>query len=197
MTDQSKFTPIVLTDEQEEWFKKHFKHTKNEEIAKRFNISSRSVCRLAKKRGLEKSWQFIRKCQLEAASKAQASHRINGTYPPKGFRIPCDEKYLFKKGVKPIDRHGPKKEAERIAKGVATRREMFRLEKARALYGLPRETKLKVVRHPRKQTIMRYNLKKRGYIIEREGFVAYYNENTRRNLALEAKPKTGFTFIAI
>ena len=31
--NQSKFTPIVLTDKQEAWLSKHFKHTKNEDIA--------------------------------------------------------------------------------------------------------------------------------------------------------------------
>lgn len=176
---ENKFAPIVLTDKQLAWLDKHFKHTKNEDIARYLDISSRSVNRIAKRRGLKKSSQFIRKCQLAAADKANLSNRINGTYPPKGYKIPNSEKYHFRKGVKPIDRLGAKREAERVAKSVESRRKTFRLEKARALYGLPRETKLNVVRRPRKQTTMRYELKKRGYIIERGGFVAYYDKNTR------------------
>ena len=194
---ENKFAPIALTDKQLAWLDRHFKHTKNEDIARYLNISPRSVCRIAKKRGLKKSRQFVKKCQLEAAKKANLSHRVNGTYPPKGYRIPNAEKHYFRKGEKPVDRIGVKREAERIAKMVESRSKTFRLEKARALCGLPRETKLNVVRRPRKQIQMRHELKKRGYIIERGGFVAYYNENTRRHLAFEVKPMTGFTFKAI
>lgn len=195
--DRSKFTPIALTDKQLAWLDKHFKHTKNEEIAEYLNISPRSVGRIAKKRGLVKTKQFIHKCQLEAAAKAQVSHRVNGTYPPKGFKVPNREKYLFQKGVRSIDRIGAKREAERVAKVAESRRQTFKLEKARALYGLPRQTKLSVIRRPRKQILMRHELKKKGYIIERGGFIAYYDENTRRDMRLEAKPMTGFTFKAV
>ena len=194
---ENKFAPIVLSDKQLTWLDKHFKHTKNEDIARYLNISSRSVNRIAKKRGLKKSRQFVKKCQLAAAEKANLSNRMNGTYPPKGYNIPNAEKYHFRKGEKPVDRLGVKREAERIAKSAASRKETFRLEKARALFGLPRQTKLQVVRRPRKQIRMRHELKKRGYIIERGGFVAYYDKNTRRHLAFEEKPMTGFTFKAV
>lgn len=194
---KNRFAPIVLTDKQLKWLDKHFKHTKNDDIARYLGISPRSVYRIAKGRGLKKSCQFIRKCQLAAAEKANLSNRINGTYPPKGYKIPNSEKSRFRKGEKPVDRIGAKREAERIAKSAESRRKTFRLEKARALYGLPRETKLNVVKRPRKQIQMRYELKRRGYIIERGGFVAYYDENTRRHLAFEAKPMTGFTFKAV
>lgn len=195
--NQGQFKPIVLTDKQLAWLDKHFKHTKNDEIAEYLNISPRSVCRIAKKRGLTKSKQFIKKCQEECARKANLSNRINGTYPPKGYKIPGREKYWFQKGVRPVDRLGAKREAARVAKSAESRRKTFKLEKARALYGLPRETKLNVVKRPKKQISMRYELKKRGYKIERGGFIAYYDENTRRHLAFEAKPKTGFTFKAV
>ena len=38
---RGKFGAIILTDQEEAWLKKHFKHTKNEEIAERFGISMR------------------------------------------------------------------------------------------------------------------------------------------------------------
>ena len=194
---ENKFRKIVLTDRQLAWLDKHFKHTKNDDCAKHLDISPRSVTRIARERGLTKSPQFIRKCQAECARKANISHRINGTYPPKGYRVPGREKNYFQKGVKPVDMLGAKREAERVKKSAESRRETFKLEKARALYGLPRQTKLNVVKRPRKQTLIRYDLKKRGYIIERGGFVAYYDENTRRHMALESRPRTGFTFKAL
>lgn len=194
---ENKFKPIVLTDKQLAWLDKHFKHTKNADVAEKLGVSLRSVNRLAERRGLKKSKQFMTKCQENATAKAHESNLRNGTYPPKGYRIPNSEKGQFKKGEKPVDRIGAKREAERVAKSAESRRKTFRLEKARALYGLPRETKLNVVKRPRKQISMRYELKRRGYIIERGGFVAYYDENTRRHLAFEAKPMTGFTFKAV
>ena len=192
---RGKFGAIILTDQQEAWLQKHFKHTKNEEIAEKLGVSLRTVNRLAEKRGLTKSKQFIKKCLAETAAAANRSHRLNGTYPPKGYRIPNREKTQFQKGVKPIDRLGAKKDAERIAKSVASRKETFKLEKARALFGLPRQTKLNVVQRPRKQVSIRYYLRKLGYIVERGSNVAYYNNQTKRSPKLESEPRSGFSFI--
>lgn len=192
---RGKFGAIILTDEQEAWLQKHFKHTKNEDIAKKLGVSPRSVNRLAEKRGLTKSWQFMKKTQLDAAAAANKSNRINGTYPPKGYQIPNKEKGYFKKGEKPIDRLGAKREAERIAKCVQSRKETFKLEMARAIFGLPRQTKMKVVQRPRRQVWVRYYLRKLGYTVERGSNVAYYNSETKRSPKLESEPRSGFTFI--
>lgn len=192
---RGKYGAIILTDQQEAWLQKHFKHTKNEDIARRLGISVRSVSRLADKRGLTKSWQFLKKVQLKAADAANESNRINGTYPPKGYQIPNKEKGYFKKGEKPIDRIGAKREAERIARSAQSRKETFRLEKARALFGLPRQTKLKVVLRPRRQVGTRYYLRQRGYIVERGSNVAYYNSETNRSPKLETNPPAGFSFL--
>ena len=195
MIKRGKFGAIILTEKQDAWLIKHFKHTKNEDIAEKLGVSVRSVNRLAEKRNLTKSSQFIKKCLTETAAAANRSHRLNGTYPPKGYRIPNSEKTQFKKGEKPIDRIGAKKEKERIAKSTESRKKTFKLEKARALYGLPRQTKLQVVKRPKKQIYIRYYLRKKGYIVERGSNVAYYNSETQRCLKLESRPMTGFTFI--
>lgn len=192
---RGKYGAIILSEKQEAWLIKHFKHTKNEEIAEKLGVSLRSVNRLAERRGLTKSKQFMKKCQLETVAAANRSHRLNGTYPPKGHKIPNREATQFKQGVRPIDRLGAKREAERIAKCVESRKKTFKLEKARALYGLPRETKLNVVKRPVKQIYIRYYLRQRGYIVERGSNTAYYNSLTKRSLKLESRPITGFTFI--
>lgn len=194
-SSRGKFGAIILTDQQEAWLLKHFKHTKNEDIAKKLGVSPRSVNRLAEKRGLTKSRQFIRKTQLDAAAAANKSNRINGTYPPKGYQIPNKEKGYFKKGEKPIDRIGAKREAERIAKCVQSRKKTFKLERARALFGLPRQTKLKVVQRPRKQVWTRNYLRKRGYVVERGSNVAYYNSETKRSPDIESRSRSGFVFL--
>ena len=194
---RGKFGAIILTDQQEAWLQKHFKHTKNEDIAKKLGVSLRSVNRMAERRGLTKSRQFIKKCQIEAAAAANKSNRINGTYPPKGYQIPNKEKGYFKKGERPIDRLGAKRNAERIARCAQSRKETFRLEKARAIFGLPRQTKLNVVQRPRRQVRVRYYLRKLGYTVERGSNVAYYNSETQRSLRLESHPPAGFSFKSI
>ena len=57
------------------------------------------------------------------------------------------------------------------------------------LFGLPRETKLRVFKQPREWTAKRFYLRKLGYVIERGGLDAYYGETTRRSEALEARYK--------
>ena len=193
-----KTVKIVLTPEQESWLKNHFKHTKNDDIARRLGISVRSVNRIAGKLGLKKSRQFMQKTQQNAANKANESHRRNGTYPPKGYIIPRSEEFRFRKGERPIDRIGKEREAERIRKGVESRNKLRKLEKARALYGMPRQTKLNVVKRPRSQILLRHYLKKHcGYIVDHGGFVFYYTDETKRSAEIESRPRTGFTFLPL
>ena len=193
-----KTVKIVLTPDQEKYLKNHYKHTKNADLSDRLGISVRSVNRIAKSMGLEKSRQFIRKTQLEAANKANESHRKNGTYPPKGYIIPRSEEFWFKKGERPVDRIGKKRETERIRKSVESRNELRKLEKARTLYGLPRQTKLNVVKRPRSQIQLRYYLKRHcGYIADRGGFIFYYTDETKRSAEIESRPRTGFTFLPL
>ena len=130
----------------------------------------------------------MRQVLLETASKAnEANHERNF----EGIN-------LFKKGVKPIDflgEDGEKKRSDKIRESV---NKLRREEKARTLYGLPRKTKLKVVKKPDFQIRLRYYLKKkRGYIMSEDGFTFYYNEQTKRSPKIENKPRTGFTFLSM
>ena len=105
---------IILTPDQEKWLIAHFKHTKNEEIAKRLGVSETTVHRFARKLGLKKTARHMKATQRNAADKAQESHRRNGTYPPKGYIIPGSEEHRFKKGVTSYQRLGKRKERKRI-----------------------------------------------------------------------------------
>lgn len=177
-----------LSEQAQAWIIKHFKHTKNAEIAAKYGISETTLHRFARAHGLTKTPQFQRKC-LEATTKAAAlSHWRNGTYPPKGFQIPGAELHRFQKGVTPEQRLGRKGNEERIRKSAQSRRETWKLEHARALFGLPRETKLNVVRHPREHAVQRYALKKHGYVVDRGGYDCGYGPETRRSARLETRP---------
>ena len=117
-----KVYKITLTPEQETWLVRHFKHTRNAEAAVRLGISERSLTRIARRLGLEKSRQFMRKTQRNAADKAKESHLRNGTYPPKGYRIPRSEEFQFKAGVTPVERLGKRRERKRIERSAESLR---------------------------------------------------------------------------
>ena len=135
-----------LTDKQVAWFRRHFQNTKNAVLTEKLGISESGLHRLARQYGLKKTPRFMKKCQRATSEAAKASHLKNGTYPPKGYRIPRREEYQFRKGETPLQRLGKRKEKARIAKAAETRRKTYRLERARALFGLERKTKLHAVK---------------------------------------------------
>ncbi len=183
-----KTEKIVLTTKQERWLTNHFKHTKNSECAERLGISPRSVVRLARAMGLTKSRQFMAKCQHETAKAAKISHRRNGTYPPKGFRIPNSEVGQFKPGVSNLERIGAKREAERIRKSAESRRATIKRERSRIVWGFEQCTKLKLVSNPKKIQY-RYELRQRGYQIAKGANEAYIVAETRRSPKVEANAR--------
>lgn len=185
---------IVLSDKQTAWLTKHFKHTKNAECAEKLGISPRSVNRLAKVLGLRKTPQFIRKCQQDAAQAAQDSHLRNNTYPPKGYVIPNREVGAFKKGETSLQRLGKRKETERVRKAAESLAKTRKSERARATFGLPQRTKLRVIPVPKAKVELRWYLKSRGYIVDDVARVAYYDENTRRGKRIESKPQRWYKF---
>ena len=179
----------MLTDKQEKWLIRHYLHTKNEEIALKLGISQASVHRFARALGLKKSRQYMVKCQQACSEAAKQSHLINNTYPPKGYKIPGREKYQFKPGESSLDRLGPKREAQRIQKAAESRKKTYKIEKA-----LERRTKLRGLRQPREKTLLRYYLKKRGYIVDDAAFKVYYDGTTKRGKRIEAKNKPWYKF---
>lgn len=189
-----KTDKITLTQEQERWLKAHFRHTRNEEIGERLGISETTMHRFARELGLTKSRQHMRKTQRNAADKAKESHLRNGTYPPKGYRIPRSEEFQFKAGVTPVERLGKRKERKRVERSAESRRKTFREEKARMLFGVPRKTRLRVVREPRAKTCQRWYLKSRGYILDERELIAYWTDETRRSVILESRPRRWYRF---
>ena len=150
--------------------------------------------RFARELGLTKSRRHMRKTQRNAADKAKASHLRNGTYPPKGYRIPRSEEFQFKAGVTPVERLGKRKERKRVERSAESRRKTLREEKARALFGVPRKTGLRVVREPRAKTCQRWYLKRRGYILDERELIAYWTDETRRAVILESRPRKWYRF---
>ena len=199
---RGKFHEVKLTDRQKAWIIKHYMHTKNDDIKAAFGLSDGWLHRFARLHGLKKSPQFVHKCQADAARAAYESHKRNGTFPPKGYRIPNSGEYGFKPGT---PRKETKKQKElRIARSTATMRDIRLRERARLRLGWPALTKLNVKIYPdsKKRVCFRSNLRKKGYIVGRGSNVAYWDENTKRSARIENR-KAGdrgyiyFTFLPI
>lgn len=194
MFDMGKTDKIALTPEQERWLVAHFRHTKNDDIMERLGISHSTLHRIARELGLTKSRQHMRKTQRNAADRARESHLRNGTYPPKGYIIPRSEEFRFKPGETSAQRIGKARERNRIERSAESRRKTFREEKARALFGVPRKTRLRVVKEPRGKTCQRWYLKSRGYILDERELIAYWTPETRRATVLEKRPRQWYRF---
>ena len=199
-----------LTEKEVAWIVKHFKHTKNDDIMAKFDIGESTLHRLARKYGLKKTKQQMRKMQRNAANHANAACKKYGVYEEtrQRMKIKMREMYAsgivhpagFKPGVSNRERLGEKRFRAAIEKSVASTKETRRKERMRIRWGLPQKTKLRL--HPygltakgRKKINYRHNLRKRGYLIEWGCDDVYYDEGTDRSDAVEANAgKLGFTF---
>ena len=70
---------IRLSREDRLWLQLNFPHMSNEICAMKLGVSLRTVVRLARWYGFEKTPQFMKECQAHTARKAKESHLRNGT----------------------------------------------------------------------------------------------------------------------
>lgn len=167
--------------------KKMYRNTKNDEIMLKLDISFGTLHRTARALGLTKTKRFMRRCQRNTTAKARESHIIHGTYPPKGYIIPGSERYRFKAGETPLQRLGARKNRKRIEKSAESRRQTWKEERARRCFGLPQQTKLRVRNRGRRFHLNTWYLRSRGYEVDTNNLVAYYDESTNRCPVLERK----------
>lgn len=176
-------TKIVLTDEQQQWLRDNYATTLNKDCAAHLGISESSVHRFARDMGLKKDPEWFHALVLERVRMMAAVNRGPGNHGKKNLHL--GEPHRFRKGQTNRERYGEEKERQRILKAAATRRETIRKERMRVNWGLPQQTKLRVISNPQAR-YARYALKSRGYIIPARGSMeAYWDENTTRSAIVE------------
>lgn len=183
---------IHLSPAQLDYLVHNFKDHENEFLAYKLGISESTLHRLARRFGLKKSPAFLKARSVEGGHTSIYYHRKreDGFIPKKGDPVrPGSEMGWFKPGEKPVDRIGPRREAERIQRAAASRRATRLDEFIRIQKGLPQKTKLKFRTAPPGTYAERYYLKNRGYILDDAAMVAYWTPETRRSPRLEANPK--------
>lgn len=87
---------------------------------------------------------------------------------------------------------GVKMTPEVIARRTASWQKTRKTEKARVLFGLEQQTKMKLQREPIAKRRQRSHLKKRGYVISESEYTAYYTPSTLRSPLLESGQRKSF-----
>jgi hypothetical protein len=185
------FQPKILTEEQLAYLDKHFKHTNNSELCRVLGCSKSFLHKIASRRGLKKSRQFIKATNAKTAANLQEWVKIHGPYHKKGVLPEClkNSPSRFTKGQTWEDRFGKAKAGSAKAKMSETRRKIIAEDRARIMFGLPQKTKLRLSSAPRALKSQAYRLRKRGYTIDYATKTAFYDENTNRCFLLEGKKR--------
>lgn len=141
-----------LTEKEVQWIVRHYRHTKNDDIMAKFGIGENSLHRVARKYGLTKSRQHMKKMQWNATCHAHEACRRYGVYEEasirmkqeaeerkaRGERIPGS----FMPGQSNRDRMSKKRFKECYERIHEKRRETIRKERLRIKWGLPQKTRL-------------------------------------------------------
>ncbi len=201
----------TLDEKEVQWIVKHYKHTKNEDIMRRFDIGESTLHRIARKHGLKKSRQQMRKTQAATTEAARQTCVTYGVYERTAERMRKKMRELydrgeyvpggFRPGESNKDRMSPKRFREMVAKAQAKRNESIRKDRIRLNWGLPQKLKLKISITDKKtrnrKIYYRWMLHKRNYIVERGGMTVWYDEETDRYEPLEQRAKAqGFTIVS-
>ena len=196
---------VVLTPEQQQWFVTNFPEHENEKLMKASGLGWSTLHRLAREMHLQKSPEGHHRIMLRQGQKAKRTCEKNGYYASIRGRKPSEQclagtRQMWQdirdgKREHPIEkmkREHPRKYRNITKRRSESRRELWRKEKLRDIYGLTRQTRLRLVQQPMttSQTNHRYNaVKKYNYIVldvqcagsdPSDRWLIFYDGNTRR-----------------
>ena len=187
--------PYNLTDKQLKYIINHYKHTRNEDLCEKFNLSPFKLQQIRRKYELAKSKIFMNKAAKRGSDAAKIVNKANG-YPQRINLVTHREK-ANKNAQKALKRKRNNKEwfDEWNRKKGESLSNTFKAEKRRVLFGLEQKTKLKVTKASGSKREFRHALRKKGYIVPRNSNVAYYNNQTNRSTRLENNAKNHYITI--
>lgn len=209
---------IVLTDEQKEWLRRWFPEVENSRLMKASGMSHSTLHRNAREMKLTKSEKGMRKIMKRQTKACIRINTRNGYYDSIRGKKPSEATMEgtarmwqeIRDGKRPhpfrvMKKASPYRYRKMIMKRSESRKQLFRMERARQIYGLPQKTMLNVpmTKYTRSQLCHRSNALKRGYFYMedcREGsgyrYVIYYDSDTKRSKLFEKNlVKDGFKVI--
>ena len=187
-----------LTEKEIGWIIRHYQNTKNEDILRKFGIGESTLHRVARKYGLKKTRQFMKKSQQAAANIGMAVCKEFGIYEQnaeyarqqweerKASGEPLSRWKCFQPGESNKTRLSPKRYKECIEKSKVSRNETIRKERMRIRWGFEQKTKLKLVGGGSIRSSHRHLFRKAGYIVDRASNEVYFDEETVRHPIMEA-----------
>lgn len=191
---------ITLKSSEKKWLREHFPNTKNAVLCEYLGMSVTTLHKFARKMKLKKSPEFMTQCNRDALNAAREYNVATGYEAARRAAIRhharCKKMgishYYYKKGETNVERYGAEKWRRTVAKMQASRNKAIARDKRRVSLGLEPLTKLvSAVKMSSSEKYLRCYLKKRyGYIVKRGDAVIRYDDQTRRNEALEARAKS-------
>lgn len=196
--ERNKYSKIILSAAEQEWMRKNFGTTKNADIADHLGISPRTVVRIARDMGLNKTSDFTKAMQLNAANHAARRNRANGGNAGTKNLLLYGKAYQFKKGERQKDKMSAEAFDAMHRHIGEQRKKIFKAERRRVLFGLEQKTKLRVVQAPKEKVCLRMGLRKKGYKIARASNEAFITAATHRSEVMERRAiSMGISFTSI
>lgn len=184
-----------LTLEQRDWFVANFDHTKNRELAEHLGTSLRSITLMARELGLWKTKEFMAAMQRNASEHGAKANRAMGGNAGSRNLLIYGKATRFRAGESNKDRMSAEAFADMHRRIGESRKETFKKERRRVIFGLNQQTSLRVIQCPREKITLRNNLRKHGYEIGRASNEATVTSETRRSIRMEARAaKMGIKF---
>ena len=146
--------------------------------------------RILKELGSKKSCEELAKILHRSAGAIQKKRSCMGIYLDEETK----SKIFIAKKASLCSSEARRRGAEKL-------KETYKKEKMRKMYGLPLRTNLHIalesLKTRRNTSRARSNLRRLGYIIQRNDSNVFYNDTTKRNERLEARyaEKHGFSFL--
>lgn len=159
-----------MTEEEIGYIIAHFKNTENKELARQVGCSVSTINKIQYRYRLTKSKEHL--------------HRVFQRCGKMGYATT---------GIPPISEEDIRRRADSFKR-------RYREEKARWMFGLPQKTKIRLRKEPKKKQAQRTYLRSLGYIIDGVNNIAYYTDETKRAVRMEAytskKKKCYYKFLS-
>ena len=187
---------IELTKEQLDWLMTHYSDTKNQDICDKLSMSEGTLRKLKKNYNLSKSEEFWIETTKNNLAKANKKLKELG-YPMK-VNLLLHQKKALENSRKTLQEKWQDKDwvKQRNKNASEARKKLYRDERRRVLFGFEQKTNLRVINTPRNKVMLKHNLRKHGYEIEKGSNIAYINDNTKQSALMEKRGVTmGIKFI--
>ena len=179
----------ALPDEKVEQILKLYPYMKTAFVASQLGICRETVTRCAKQHGLVKDAEYMRNMNVAKGRMRRALQlEMEKVHPRKKRNT------YFKKGFSVRDNMTEEQILEYNKNISEGRKRSIRKERIRINFGLPQKTKMNLVKQIDCKRRFKCNLKRRGYVVDEDHGIAYYNDETIRSTRMEHRKQSWFTF---